>query len=255
MTGIIHQTLNDIEKKHHVTILYAVESGSRAWGFASPDSDYDVRYVYVRPAEDYLRIDPLPDTIEGPLDEVLDFSGWDIRKMLGLLRKSNPSLMEWVRSPVVYRTSAVWEHLVADFPGFFSPTSNMHHYLSMAQGNWQKNMRGDRVKPKSYLYVLRPLLCCRWLEKFGTVPPVPFHPLRSAVLPPQLEPVVEELLQRKLSAEESELTAHIPELDSFLLQEISRLRQVLQAMPESALPGCEKLNAMFLEALAHTQEK
>ncbi len=76
-----------------------MESGSRAWGFASPDSDYDVRYVFIRPMADYLRIYPLPDHIDGPLDEVQDYSGWDVKKALGLLGKSNPSLLEWLHSP------------------------------------------------------------------------------------------------------------------------------------------------------------
>lgn len=97
----IRRKLREIEAANQVKILYAVESGSRAWGFASPDSDYDVRYVFIRPIKDYLRIDPLPDHIDGPLDEVQDYSGWDIKKALGLLGKSNPSLLEWLHSPVV----------------------------------------------------------------------------------------------------------------------------------------------------------
>ena len=98
----IRRKLREIEAANQVKILYAVESGSRAWGFASPDSDYDVRYVFIRPIKDYLRIYPLPDHIDGPLDEVQDYSGWDIRKALGLLGKSNPSLIEWLHSPIVY---------------------------------------------------------------------------------------------------------------------------------------------------------
>ena len=95
----IRRKLREIEAANQVKILYAVESGSRAWGFASPDSDYDVRYVFIRPIKDYLRIYPLPDHIEGPLDEVQDYSGWDIKKALGLLGKSNPSLIRMAVFP------------------------------------------------------------------------------------------------------------------------------------------------------------
>lgn len=102
----IRQKLREIEAANQVKILYAVESGSRAWGFASPDSDYDVRYVFIRTIKDYLRIDPLPDHIDGPLDEVQDYSGWDVKKALGLLGKSNPSLLEWLHSPIVYAQTA-----------------------------------------------------------------------------------------------------------------------------------------------------
>lgn len=103
MRETILTTLEAVEKAHDIKIIYAVESGSRAWGFASEDSDYDVRYIYIRREEDYLRVNTLRDTIEGPLDETLDFSGWDIRKTLDLMRRCNPSLMEWYHSPIVYR--------------------------------------------------------------------------------------------------------------------------------------------------------
>lgn len=249
MKETINRILDRIEEENNIKIIYAVESGSRAWGFASPDSDYDVRYIYVRPVDDYLRIDQPKDTIEGPLDEVLDFSGWDIRKMLSLLRKTNPSLMEWAGSPVVYRTGPAWEALAARFPEFFSPVSNMHHYLSMAVSNWEANMKGKQVKLKKYLYVLRPLLCCRWLEERGTVPPVAFSELRGCMLPQELDGVMDELLRRKQAAGESEITAHIPELDGFILEEISRIRQVLAQLPRAELPGYETLNQMFLETL------
>lgn len=249
MLNTIQDTLTQIEREHNIRILYAVESGSRAWGFASPDSDYDVRYIYVRPREDYLRLDPFPDTIEGPLDETLDFSGWDIRKTLALLRKTNPSLMEWCGSPIVYRTTEQWEELSRHFADYFSPQSNMHHYLSMTIGNWQRHMKEDRVKLKKYLYVLRPLLCCRWLEKFGTVAPVPFDRLCREVLPPELEDVMADLLRRKQSADEAELTEHIPVLDEFIGEEIPRIRESLDKQDKAVLPDWDGLNRLFLGLL------
>lgn len=249
MLATIQETLDQIERDHNVTILYAVESGSRAWGFASPDSDYDVRYIFVRPKEDYLRLDALPETIEGPLDETLDFSGWDIRKTLGLLRKTNPSLMEWVQSPIVYRTTPQWEALKTHFGEYFDPTSNLHHYLSMALSNANAYLKGEQVKLKKYLYVLRPLLCCRWLEKYGTVPPVPFDRLCGEVLPPELTAVMADLLRRKQAAGESETADHIPELDAFIGAEIPRLRELLSRRDKAVLPDWNGLNKLFLELL------
>lgn len=249
MLQTIQDTLALIEQEHHIRILYAVESGSRAWGFASPDSDYDVRYIYIRTVEDYLRIDSLRDTIEGPLDDILDFSGWDLKKALELLRKTNPSLMEWVQSPIVYRTSPEWEILARYVSDYFSQQANLSHYFSMAHGNWQKHMRTEQIRLKGYLYVLRPLLCCLWLERYGTVPPVPYDQLCEGALPAELKPVMADLLRRKLAADESEQTDHIPELTGFIEQEIPRLKQVLRGMPAADLPGFDALNRIFREIL------
>ncbi len=99
----IKEQLRRIEDAENIKILLAVESGSRAWGFASPDSDYDVRFVYIRSLEDYLRLDATRDVIELPIDDVLDINGWDLQKTLRLLHKSNPTLFEWFSSPIVYK--------------------------------------------------------------------------------------------------------------------------------------------------------
>ena len=251
MQATILQTLKDIEQTHDIKIIYAVESGSRAWGFASPDSDYDVRYIYIRRAEDYLRVDTIRDTIEGPLDEILDFSGWDLRKMLELLRRSNPSLMEWYQSPIVYLTTDLWETLAQRIPEFFQVKSNMHHYLSMCYNDWNRNFQSapDGVKAKRYLYVLRALLCCRWLERHGTVPPVPFARLREAVLPPELAGVMADLLERKKQALETDLVPRIPELDAFITEELPRLTQVRDNLPQQPLPDYDGVNDLFRRLL------
>ena len=112
----ICSTLAEIEKLHNVKILYACESGSRAWGFPSPDSDYDARYLYIRPLESYLKLFPERDVIEGPIDEVKDFVGWDLQKALKLLMKGNAPLIEWLHSPIVYKDN-LWlrENLIRLF--------------------------------------------------------------------------------------------------------------------------------------------
>lgn len=105
----IREKLREIEEKEQVFILLAVESGSRAWGIASPDSDYDVRFIYVRKPEDYLRLDPVKDVIEWQLDEVLDINGWDLKKALIQFQRGNAALFEWAQSPIVYQKSLSWD--------------------------------------------------------------------------------------------------------------------------------------------------
>jgi len=249
MKTAILNMLEKIEREHGIKIIYAVESGSRAWGFASSDSDYDVRYIYIRRTEDYLRVNEIRDTIEGPLDEVMDFSGWDVRKALELLRRTNPSLMEWAASPIVYKTTPEWEMIASRIPEYFSALSNMHHYHSMYLSNWHVNMRDERVKIKKYFYVLRPLLCARWLEKHGTVPPVLFDDLCAAVLPEELVPAVKNLLARKQTADEGELIGHIPELDAFMTAEADRLYRIMHTMQKQPLKEYDGLNRLFRELL------
>lgn len=121
MEKIIRQKLMEIEKTENVRIIMAVESGSRAWGFASPDSDYDVRFVYVRKLEDYLKLEKTRDVIEWQLDDVLDISGWDLKKALQLMHESNPSIFEWCTSTIVYRMSPAFEELKEIRKEYYSP--------------------------------------------------------------------------------------------------------------------------------------
>lgn len=120
MIDIIEQKLNEIEQAKGVRILHAAESGSRAWGFASPDSDYDVRFVYVRPKKDYLRLDETKDVIEWQLDEVLDINGWDLKKALRQFVRGNATLFEWSESTIVYRTTNIWARIREVSTQYFS---------------------------------------------------------------------------------------------------------------------------------------
>lgn len=256
MTEAILKKLEEIEQERNIRILYAVESGSRAWGFASEDSDYDVRYIFIRRPEDYLRVDALRDTIEGPLDDVMDFSGWDIRKALELLRRCNPSLMEWYQSPIVYKTTPAWQVIAEKIPEYFLIRSNMHHYMSMVLGNWNTHLKPslEQVSAKKYLYALRPILCCRWLETYGTVPPVLFRTLCEAVLPEELKEATAYLLEQKKVIKEKALIPRIPALDAFIQAEIPRLMQVRDDMPKYSLPDYEEVNTLFRRLLKEVWE-
>ena len=178
----IKKELLRLESDHEMKVLYAVESGSRAWGFASPDSDWDVRYIYVNKPDWYLGIDDgKKDTLEEILPNDLDLSGWELRKALRLFRKSNPPLLEWLRGPIVYQenysTAARLRELDARY---FNPKSCMYHYLSMARGNFKEFLQKDRVRAKKYFYVLRPVLACDWIRETNEMPPVEFKELLNS---------------------------------------------------------------------------
>ncbi|MBR0440703.1 MAG: nucleotidyltransferase domain-containing protein, partial [Firmicutes bacterium] len=194
MKELILSRLRQIEKDNGVRILLAVESGSRAWGFASSDSDYDVRFIYARPAEDYLRIEEIRDVIEVPISGELDINGWDLKKTLRLLYRSNPTLFEWFSSPIVYRETPFAARFREIMNDYFSRKKSLYHYISMAEGNYREFLKGETVKAKKYFYVLRPVLACRWVLDRGTPPPMLFSDLASAELPGYLRPEVDRLL-------------------------------------------------------------
>ncbi len=121
---------------------------------------------------------PGSDIIERPIDGLLDISGWDLTKALQLLRKSNPPLLEWLQSPIVYRQrSSVVERIRELMPQYYQPAACHYHYLHMAQGNYRDYLQGDTVWLKKYLYVLRPVLACLWIERGYGVVPIEFHKL------------------------------------------------------------------------------
>jgi predicted nucleotidyltransferase len=229
-----------------VRVLYACESGSRAWGFASHDSDYDVRFLYVHPRDWYLSVDERRDVIEQPLDDELDVSGWELRKALRLLRKSNPPLLEWLKSPLVYRQDAAF---VAEFSelavDFYSPRRCFAHYLHMAFGNWRNYLLGrELVSLKKYLYVFRPLLACRWLERgLGQVPML-FAELVATVLEePDVRAALDELVARKQAGVELAAAPPVEVLSRFLAAELPRLDALAEC--DDSAGDQEALNQFF----------
>jgi hypothetical protein len=164
----INATLARIEAEYAVKVLFACESGSRGWGFASPDSDYDVRFIYANRLDWYLTVLPGRDVIELPISDVYDVSGWDLRKALGLLRNGNATLVESLASPVIYKADPAFLPAIVTAAGQVSrPERAFHHYLHMARKNYREHLRGETVRLKKYLYVLRPLLACIWTACCG----------------------------------------------------------------------------------------
>jgi predicted nucleotidyltransferase len=174
MRDEILAALRSIEAEAQVRALLAVESGSRAWGFASPDSDYDVRFIYVHEPAWYLTVFESRDVIEKMLPGELDVSGWDLRKSLRLFSKCNLALNEWLGSPVVYsETSEFRSELRALIPMFFNPTRATHHYRSMANQALSNLTSENQISIKKL--AARALLACRWIRQYRSQPPTEFH--------------------------------------------------------------------------------
>lgn len=249
MTQIIQEKLAEIERTENIHILHCVESGSRAWGFASPDSDYDVRFIYVRPAAYYLRLDKTRDVIEWQLDEVLDINGWDIQKALRLLHKSNPTLFEWNLSPIVYRTTLEWDAISDTINHYFLKKGSLHHYLSTARANYRECLKGENVRLKRYLYVLRPLLACKWILAEGTPPPMLFSTLVDRFLDEELKPEVQNLIERKMRLPEVSIGGRIDKLNAYIDFTIGDIEQKIDGLPPEEHRGWEELNRTFLSLL------
>ena len=248
---------NELERLEHsegVRILYAVESGSRAWGFPSRDSDYDVRFIYLRPLDWYLSVDTRRDVIEHTL-EPLDLSGWDLPKTLALFRKSNPPLLEWLHSPIVYKEDARFtERLRALLPDYYSPRTCMYHYLHMAGGNMREYLKGERVWTKKYFYVLRPLLACKWIEAGRGVVPMAFPVLVEAMVEDEaLKAAITDLLERKREGEELDEGPRVEVISDFIEGEYERLDAKLADAPRGDL-SFEPLNELFRRTLREVWE-
>lgn len=249
MNALIEKSLREIEVSENVRILLAVESGSRAWGFPSPDSDYDVRFIYVRSLESYLQLNSVRDVIERPIDAVLDINGWDLRKTLMLLHGANPTLFEWFSSPILYRETEFSTRFKPIMAEYFSSKKALYHYLRMAAGNYGEHLCGSSVRAKKYFYVLRPLLACRWILDFGVPPPMSFFELMKVELEDALHPCVRQLLDIKMNAPEIREIPRIDALNAYIEENMEALRIRISALPEEKAQGWEPLNALFLKEL------
>ena len=253
METYILAELLKIEQKENVRILHAVESGSRAWGFASHDSDYDVRFIYVREAHDYLRLDKMRDVIEWKQDEILDINGWDLQKTLRLLHNSNPTLFEWSNSPIVYRTTDYWTAIKLEINGFFLQKAGLHHYLSTAKSNYREYLKGETVKLKKYFYVVRPLLACKWIIDKKSPPPMLFIDLVEAELDSNMRPIIDELLQQKTTSPEMGEGRRIDALNAYIDDMLVQLKETIDALPPDKKSDWTRLNQLFIGAI--TQAK
>jgi uncharacterized protein len=250
MRATILQCLRAIEAEHAVKVIYACESGSRGWGFASPDSDYDVRFVYVNRLDWYLSVEPGRDVIEQPISGELDVNGWDLRKALKLLRASNPVLLEWLRSPIVYlQDEPLASGLRELAERHLSFDRAYYHYVSMAKKNCREHLLGETVRYKKYLYVLRPLLAARWIRDGRGAPPMVFAELAQAALDDAaLIDEINRLLAVKMRAGEAATSPRWEDIHRFIQAELETAQQWAPAVARQG--GMEDLDD-FLRQTVH----
>lgn len=234
MESRIQAELSRIERQFQVTCLFACESGSRAWDFPSTDSDYDVRFVYFHPLPWYLQVFQQRDVIEKPIDGLLDISGWELRKALRLLWKSNPALLEWLSSPIVYRSHRQLDAVKKLVAQAFLPKSSCHHYLALARRYLNRLAENEKITAKSYLYALRALFCCRWVIERLEQPPMRFTDMLAALaLENEIKQSIETLLEQKAGARESDTIAKVPLLDDYLAGLSQTLEPQIPHNPET----------------------
>lgn len=252
MMAEIRFALDEIERKHEVRVLYAAESGSRAWGFASPDSDFDVRFIYVHRRDWYLRIDEPRDVIEAMLPGDLDLSGWDLRKALQLYQRNNIALYEWLDSPIVYRESDRLAQQLRDWlPNAFRAPAGYHHYLRTAQGIAEQHLQAGPVRLKKFFYTLRALLACRWIVASGQQPPTAFARLCAAEWVSEDErAMIDALLHAKRHSAESNAGEVSVEVMDWLRNELRLASEAAASIRSAAELGVEPLNELLREILA-----
>jgi uncharacterized protein len=247
-TQTIVARLQQLAIQEQIVILYACESGSRGWGFPSPDSDYDVRFIYLRPLEWYLSIEDRSDTLDLPVDRVLDLSGWDLRKALKLFRGSNSIIYEWIQSPIVYQNPY---NLVAELLNlahdYYSPRAGIHHYLNMTTDCYREHLQSATVRLKKYFYALRPILAARWIVEYQTAPPMEFCrllKLNSIAGRHDVLIEIDRLLTIKQTADEATMISVSPILNNFIATEIEYCDRAVKLIPKQYRDSVD-LNSLF----------
>ncbi|MBD2721358.1 nucleotidyltransferase domain-containing protein [Hymenobacter armeniacus] len=246
MLARIQTAFRQLEATHGIRILYACESGSRAWGFPSPDSDFDVRFIYCHPPAWYLTLDEGRDTLNFPVDDELDLAGWELRKALRLLRGSNASVFEWLQSPVLYHEALDFRaRLEPLLPTAFNLKAGLHHYLGQLRRGVEENLPGSDVRLKRLFYALRSALAARWIRERHALPPMEFAPLRQ-LLPADLQVDVDALMAHKATADEKTRVPPPAALVEFLQAELAAGQVARETLPVLRLGAvASELDASF----------
>ena len=244
MKTIIINKLTDIVNENGVRILFACESGSRGWQFPSPDSDYDVRFIYAQPLDDYLSIKTHDEQIEIPINDELDITGWDICKVLRLIRKSNTTPFEWLQSPVVYMQQPQFrDELWALCGQYFDRRSNTHHYLGVARSALETVVNDNEIKIKKLFYALRSLLAAKWCMENNSIAPMSILPLMS-LMPENLQKITFNLMVCKSEATEGFVVKIEPELKQYINREYEICKQASEEIPKVSFDA-EPLDIFF----------
>lgn len=251
MDKVIQAQLKSIEEKNNVKILYAVESGSRGWGFESKDSDFDVRFIYVHPSEWYLNVFEGTDIIEIPVDEVLDVNGWDLRKALKLMYKSNSPLLEWLSSPIIYKENQEFVNELRHVAEkYFSKVSVIYHYINLAKKSCDGLEGLENIKIKKLFYVIRPILSCMWIENFNTIPPMNLQAMMKEVeIDNKIKEIIEKLVIVKADSIESDTINPPKELVGFLKDKLEYYYSYAKGIKNEKERDSNILNEFFHKTL------
>jgi predicted nucleotidyltransferase len=262
MRGRIIETLREIEREWGVTILYACEAGSRAWGFHSPDSDWDIRFIYAHDRDYYLsfNVESRRDVIELPIVDDIDCNGWDIRKALYLFTRTNGALLEWLGSPIVYTDGlGIRDKLLKLANRAANKRALCYHYSHMAKGNAREYLQGDTVRLKKYLYVIRPIMAIKYIQRYDEVPPVEFRRLIDVVATPELTEGLNKLLEMKARTPEMGNGPAIPVLSDYIKTELLETTEDFsgQGRPKQNEMGeiVDELNDLFRLAINPSPER
>ena len=246
-------TLSVMKQREDIRILFAIESGSRAWGFPSPDSDYDVRFIYARPVDSYLTLSPGRDVIELPIDDLLDMNGWDIKKALGLLLKPNPVMLEWLSSPIRYMWNTdVCTQLTAFSKRVTHGPACLNHYLHLGGRQFDLYIADkDVVNLKKYFYVVRPAMAVRWMRLHpDIIPPMNFQALAEGCdLDDTLLKALTALLHAKSQSKEIGLAPPVAVIDSFIKTEFDWAREAVKTIDTDRTNLHREANVLFRQLI------
>lgn len=248
MLHLVPEKLAQIEREYGVRVLYAAESGSRAWGTNSEQSDFDVRFIYIRPREDYLRLEQTRDVLEFPIADGWDMCGWDLSKTLRLLHNANSQIYEWFTSPVVYVDRGFSLRIDPVLNACFSTKTAVNHYLHQAELKMKKAEKAEKPKVKQYLYALQHLGTARWVLERRAPMPVSYD-IAVRQLPEELRQAARELLLQKMTCPQEPLMEHSEFLESRLREERDRIQLAIEALPKEPEKDWEVLNRFFLAEL------
>lgn len=251
MKNVIMEKIRKIETDYEVKVLMAIESGSRGWGFPSTDSDYDVRFIYIHNKSWYLNVFEGKDTIDIPVNEVLDINGWDLKKAMKLLYKSNPPLIEWFSSPIIYTCE---DDFVNEFrilaKEYFQPVSAIYHYTNLAKKSFRGVWIEDRILIKKLFYVIRPIFACLWIEKYGSIPPMNLQKMMAGV-PDEagIYDIINDLIGYKSGCTEKDTIESSKVLVDYLDNKVKYFEQYAKEIKQTKNNDASKLDEFFMNAL------
>lgn len=252
MNVLVPARLKELEEEHAIKVLLAVEAGSRASGLEAPDSDFDIRFLYVHERDYYLELNEHKDVIEQPVNEIWDLAGWDLRKALKLLYKSHPALIEWLHSPIVYASSPQLQDLEPIIHMYFSPRKAADYYCGIVRNQLKQSDRGS-FSVKRYLSIVSSLLACQWVIQTQSAPPVSFHE-RTVLLPDALKEHVKELVRRKKEKRGSGPLLSDGLLDQYIEETFHHLKGQIATLDHGPQQSWDALNAYFMTVINQTME-